>query len=278
MSERILGILLVTISALVFSTVGLFIKSVSAGSWEVIFWRGVFAVAFSFIYVLARGRIKREIFNMGKGGLLVAFVGAVATSAFVPAFKLTTIANVTLIYAATPMIAAILAFAFVGERLSRAAIVGIGLAFIGVAIIVFGSLGQLNFTGDMLALVMTFGMASVIVLYRVFPATPAAGPAMLSLVILLAPAMILGQPFGIDPDELPILAVFGLVFTIASITLAEGAKRISAGQTALLSVLETPLAPLLAWLVLVELPAIATVIGGSLVFCAVIYGQFSIKS
>jgi drug/metabolite transporter (DMT)-like permease len=150
MSERILGILLVTISALVFSTVGLFIKSVSAGSWEVIFWRGVFAVAFSFIYVLARGRIKREIFNMGKGGLLVAFVGAVATSAFVPAFKLTTIANVTLIYAATPMIAAILAFAFVGERLSRAAIVGIGLAFIGVAIIVFGSLGQLNFTGDML--------------------------------------------------------------------------------------------------------------------------------
>ena len=119
MSERILGILLVTISALVFSTVGLFIKSVSAGSWEVIFWRGVFAVAFSFIYVLARGRIKREIFNMGKGGLLVAFVGAVATSAFVPAFKLTTIANVTLIYAATPMIAAILVFAFVRKVKAR---------------------------------------------------------------------------------------------------------------------------------------------------------------
>jgi len=277
MSERMLGIILVTISALVFSTVGLFIKSVTAGSWEVIFWRGAFAVIFSFIYVLARSRLRHEIISMGKGGVLVALVGAVGTSAFVPAFKLTTIANVTLIYAAAPTIAAILAFLLIGERLNRAAIIGIGLAFIGVTIIVLGSLGQVNFTGDMLALLMTFAMASVMVLYRIFPATPAAGPAMLSSVILLLPALYLGRPFQINPVEIPILLVFGLVFTVASITLAEGAKRISAGQTALLSVLETPLAPLLAWLVLAELPASATIIGGAMVFCAVIYGQFSTK-
>jgi len=40
------------------------------------------------------------------------------------------------------------------------------------------------------------------------------------------------------------MAAFGLIFAIASVTLAEGMKRIPAGETALLSTLETPLAPL----------------------------------
>ena len=70
-----------------------------------------------------------------------------------------------------------------------------------------------------------------------------------------------------------LLIWFGLVFAVASVTLMEGAKRISAAQTALLSVLETPLAPILALLILAEMPATTSLIGGGMIFCAVIWAQ-----
>lgn len=278
MSDRILGILLVTISALVFSTAGLFVKLVSAGSWEVIFWRGMFSVGFSLIYVLWRQRFKLEVSAMGRSGVFIGLVGAAGTAAFVPAFKMTTIANVTLIYAAAPVIAALLAFVFVGEKIARTTVIAICLAFAGVLVIVSGTLGGVHLIGDFLALVMTFNMAVIMVLYRAYPNTPAAGPAMLSSGILIGLALVFASPFAIDFAELPVLALFGLIFAVASITLAEGAKRISAGQTALLSVMETPLAPLLAWLVLTEIPPMTTFVGGSLVFLAVICGQISTNS
>ena len=66
------------------------------------------------------------------------------------------------------------------------------------------------------------------------------------------------------------LAAFGLLFAIASVTLAEGAKRVPAGQTALLSALETPLAPVLAFFIFAEVPSLATFLGGGLVLAAVL--------
>ena len=39
-SEYNIGAVLVVISAITFSTAGLFTKGVEAGSWDVIFWRG----------------------------------------------------------------------------------------------------------------------------------------------------------------------------------------------------------------------------------------------
>ncbi len=210
---------------------------------------------------------------MGRSGLLIGVLGALGTGAFVPAFKLTTIANVTLIYAAAPIFAGLLAWAFLSERLSVQRILAILLAFGGVAVIVSGSLGGLHLSGDLLALWMTCMMALIIVVYRAWPETPAAGPIVLSSIILLVPAVSFGDPMAVSGGEIGIMALFGLQFTVASITLMEGAKRISAAQTALLSILETPLAPLLAWMVLAEVPATATFAGGGLVFAAVVWAQ-----
>jgi drug/metabolite transporter (DMT)-like permease len=58
---------------------------------------------------------------------------------------------------------------------------------------------------------------------------------------------------------------------IASVTLAEGAKRVPSGQTALIGALETPLAPILAFMILTEVPSTPTFIGGIVVFAAVLF-------
>ena len=274
-SEYYLGAFLIVISAITFSSAGLFTKGVEAGAWEVIFWRGFFAAAFTTVWTIKRGSVRQNFFGMGYSGLTIAVIGALGTAAFIQSFKLTSIANVSLIYAVSPLIAALLAWFVIGEKVSVRTMAGCVGALLGVAIIVSGSLGQTSLYGDLLALFMTTVMASIMVIYRKYPDTPGAGPAVLSSILLLPFAVIFGNPFDIEPSEIYVLSAFGLLFAIASVTLAEGAKRVPSGQTALLSTLETPLAPVFAFLLFTEIPNIATFLGGSVVLIAVL---FSIRS
>lgn len=268
-SEYYFGAFLVAVSAITFSTAGLFTKGVGAGSWEVIFWRGFFAAGFTMAWTIYRGSLRQNFLGMGYSGLSIGIVGALGTAAFIPAFKLTTIANVSLIYAISPLVAALLAWIVIGERASPKTMAGCVGALMGVAVIVSGSLGHVSLQGDFLALWMTIAMASIMVIYRKYPGTPGAGPQVLQSIFLLPVAAVLGRPVDVEPMEVLILAAFGLLFAIASVTLAEGAKRVPSGQTALLSALETPLAPVFAFMLFAEVPNGATFVGGSLVFIAV---------
>ena len=269
-SEYYVGVVLIVTAAITYSTAGLFTKGVEAGSWEVIFWRGFFAAAFTMTWTLNRRTFRRNFLAMGYSGWAVGVVGALGTAAFIPAFKLTSIANVSLIYAVAPLIAALFAWLAIGEKISRRTMAGCIFALLGVAIIVSGSLGPISLNGDLLALCMTSAMASIMVIYRKYPDTPGAGPAALQSVLLLPCAAMLGNPFAVERTEVYVLAAFGLLFAIASVTLAEGAKRVPSGQTALLSALETPLAPVFAFLLFTEIPSLATFLGGSVVLFAVL--------
>lgn len=270
LSNTSAGTLLVVTSAITFSTAGLFTKGVDAGAWDVIFWRGLSAAAFTCLWIVLRGSARHDFAGMGASGWAVGVVGALGTAAFIPSFKLTSIANVSLIYAISPLIAALLAWIFIAERAAPRTLAGCLAALVGVAIIVSGSLGQISLYGDLLALWMTIAMASIMVIYRAFPQTPGAGPQVLQSLLLLPCAALLGAPLSVAPGEIAILIAFGLLFAIASVTLAEGAKRIASGQTALLSSLETPLAPVFAFFVFAEIPERATFLGGALVLVAVL--------
>lgn len=269
-SEYVFGVALIVVSATTFSTAGLFTKGVSAAPWDIIFWRGVFGAGFTILWIGCRGQLRENFLQMGASGVAAAIVGALGTAAFIAAFKLTTIANVSLIYAVAPLLAALLAWLWIGEKISFRVMVGSLIALTGVAIIVSGSLGQIDLKGDGLALCMAVAMALLMVIYRKFPNTPAAGPAALSSVLLVPVAVFLGDPLGLPAHEIALLSAFGLVFAIASVTLAEGAKRVPSGQTALLSTLEVALAPVLAFLILAEVPGGRTVIGGLFVLFAVL--------
>ncbi len=269
-SDYAYGVVLVVAAAVAYSTAGLFTKGVAAGAWAVIFWRGIFAVGFSVAWTIHKGTFRQNFLAFGASGWAVAVIGALGTAAFIPAFKLTSIANVSLIYAIAPLIAAALAWGLIGERISRRVLFGCFGALSGVGIIVSGSLSDMSLYGDLLALCMTVAMASIIVIYRMHPETPGAGPTAMQSVLLIPACFAFGQPLKTDPVEIVVLAVFGLLFAIAAITLAEGSKRVPSGQTALLSTLETPLAPFLAFLLFTEVPSVATVIGGAFVLIAVL--------
>ena len=264
------GVILILVSAITFSSAGLFTKGVEASAWEVTFWRALFGGIFTILWIFSRKTFKDNFFKMGYSGVAIAIIGAIGTAAFIQSFKLTTIANVSLIYAVSPLIAAFLAWVFIKERISIRTMLGCIGALIGVVIIVFGSLGKLNLYGDLLALVMTVVMASIMVIYRKYPDTPAAGPAVLSSILLLPFMAYFGTPLEISHSEIMILSIFGLLFAIASVCLAQGAKFVPASQAALLSSLETPLAPVFAFLLFAEIPNLQTVIGGALIMFVIL--------
>jgi len=275
LSRHVEGVMLVIFSAVIFSTAGIFTKGVDAAAWDVIFWRGIFASAFTIAYTFWRGSFAREFFHMGKSGWAAAVVGALGTAAFIPSFKYTTVANVSLIYAATPLVAAVLSWLSMGERPTRSVLAGCLATLLGVAIIVSGSLGSIHLVGDLLACFMDLVMAIMFVIYRRYPETPAAGPAVWSSLLLLPAALVLGTPFTDTPPQISILAGFGLAFALGSVTLGEGARRLPATETALLSLLEVALAPVLAWLIFAEHLSLNTWVGGALIIVGILGSQIA---
>lgn len=260
-------------SALLFSTAGIFTKSVSAVAWQVIFWRAFFSAILASGAIAARGRLGAEYWRMGRRGVLSAVIGAAGTAAFLSAFKHTSVANVALIYATTPLMAAFLAWVFLREVPGRNVIFGAILGIGGIVVIVGGTPGQAHLFGDMLAFGMSLALALLFVLYRAWPDTPSAGPVALSSILLLPVSGVMANPFEVPLHEIAILAVFGLVFALASYWMLEGAKRLPSGLTALLSTSETPFAIVLAWAILHEMPVQATFVGGAMLLIGVIIGS-----
>ena len=165
-----------------------------------------------------------------------------------------------------------------GEKPALPVLLASLAAFAGVLVIVGGSIDSINLRGDLLALWMTVGMAGFLCIYRRYPQTPAAGPAVLSSLLLVPMVfvpMVLpnGDPLAIPLHEIFLTCGFGLVFAVASVTMAEGARRLPAAETALISALETPLAPLWAFMVFSELPTSFTLVGGVIILLAVFGSQ-----
>src|SRR5580765_8443420 len=116
-AERTLGIILVSSSAAVFGLTGVLTKSIQADPLTIICWRGFVGSILVALYVLWRRHRSggRESLRLGWRGWLLAVEGALASIAFISAFKFTFVANVAIIYATAPFVTALLAFVLVGE-------------------------------------------------------------------------------------------------------------------------------------------------------------------
>jgi len=273
-SPRLRGVGLVSISVLFFSTAGLFTKGVPEDAWTIVFWRGLTAIGFTLGYLMMTNGLRRELASFGWPALFVSLLGASGSAAFISSFKLTSIANVALIYATVPFLAAILAWVCLRERPTSRTIIASGATLAGVLIIFGGSIGSTSLTGDLLALWMTLTLAGSMVVYRRWPETPAGVPSALSSIVLLPVALLVAAPLDAAPEYMPAMAGFGLVFAVASVTLMAGARLLPSAETALLSALETPVAPLLAFLILSEVPPTATFIGGGVILSAILWSQW----
>ena len=262
------GRVLVVLSAVAWSTAGIFTKGVEADVWTVLFWRGLLAGGVMSAWLAwRRGQTGLADWkHLGWSGWLAATVSSAATICFIAAFKNTTVANVAIIYATAPFAAAAIAWVWMRETPGLATLVAAGLCLAGVTVMVGGSAGSPDLIGDLLAIGMTVLMALMMVIMRRYPERPmtlAVGP--VSCLQLVAIVWVMGAHLDVSARELVLLAGFGVVHAAATVLLAEGVLRIRAAEAALLGALEVPLAPLWSWLILSEIPRMPSVAGGTVV-------------
>ena len=258
-------------SALAFSLAGVLTKSITAGAWTIACWRGLVGGLLIAFYVawLGRGKPVSETFDLGWRGWLLASVGSLASLAFIFAFKLTYVANVAVIYATAPFMAAGLAWWLLRERLRLGTAVVAVIALVGVFTVVSGGLGSGTLPGDGVALLMTSANALYIVLIRLFRQSPVCLSVGVSALQLFVVGCIVIDPLAVSARDAVLLTLFGISFAVAVVLWTEGTRRIAAAEAGLLGITETPFAILLAWLLLAELPPAASFWGGGIVLAAV---------
>lgn len=276
LQERQRGALLVFGSAAVWSFGGTIARFLNVtDSWTIVFWRSFFAAAFLLGFMLWRhgGRGTGQLFGaMGRAGVGVAVCFATASTAFVVALAHTTVANILLMQAGVPLIAALMAFTLFRERITAATWLAIAAVLIGVGIMVSGSIvGQVSPVGDGLALLIALVFATATVITRRHADVGMMPAVCLGTVIAATVAAILGKDFQINATDAGLLFLFGaLNLGLGMAFFVTGARLLPSALAALIGTAEPVLGPVWVWLVHGEVPGVRTLIGGTVVFAALL--------
>ncbi|MBC7737267.1 MAG: DMT family transporter [Candidatus Saccharibacteria bacterium] len=196
------------------------------------------------------------------------------------ALQATTVANAVLLFAASPIFAALLGRLVLDEPVTRLTSAAIMLALAGVAVMVGGGFaGGGAWTGNLSA----FSFAIFTVTLRL-----GKSGAMLQTVLLgglfsmatgAVAGLILNQPLRVSlPDAVTAMAMGAVTLTGGMLLYTLGSRVVPAAQATLISLTEVLLAPRWAWLFLSESLMPGTWIGGTILLAAITLNAFTLNA
>jgi drug/metabolite transporter (DMT)-like permease len=277
------GAALVLVAGVLWSFQGLIIRQLEeAGSWTVLFWRSVGMVPTLYAFLIMRGG-KGSLASIQSAGAIgiVAGIGlVVAMAGAIVAFQLTTVANAAFLFAASPFFAAILGRAFLGEAVAPRTWLAIGLALIGIFIMVSDSLSSGAWLGNVAALSAAFGFAGFTVCLRwrrIDDSLPfSILGALFSVIISSVAAGFAGQSILAPASDILWCLFMGVVTMAGGMILyTYGSRTVPSAELALLSNIEVMLAPVWVWISLSETGSDATLIGGAVLLSAILFNAYS---
>jgi drug/metabolite transporter (DMT)-like permease len=203
---------------------------------------------------------------------VVILMSSTAISAYVAAVMLTSIADVLVIYATLPFLAAGMAYVLSGERSSRRTLIAAGVAMVGVVIMVVGGFGHGRLLGQAMAFFMTAAFALLIVLQRRDARLPVAPINAVAALVAAAFGYVIAKPVPVSWYDIGVLFLFGVTtITIAFTLFMEGAKFVPPAEASLIAMLDVVLGPLWVLLAFGERPDLTTIVGGGFVLAAAIW-------
>lgn len=264
-----LGAFLVFAAAITWSVGGLLARLAAVDDpWVTIFWRTGTASLFLLAFMLWRDGFKgtlRLFDEMGWPGLAVGFCFAAASTAFVVALSYTSVANILLMQAGVPLIAALISYILFRESIRFSTWFAIAAVILGVGIMVSDSLtGKISPIGDALSLLIAVAFATATVITRRYSnlrMTPAVftGAAMGWLIAVAMTAKTTAW-LSVSQPQIGILVVFGMTLALGMVLFTIGARAIPSAFAALLGVAETIAGPIWVWIFLNETPNARTLL------------------
>ena len=197
-----------------------------------------------------------------------------ASIAFVYAVDTTTAANAAFLGSLTPLVAVVFT-RFLGERLSTSTIVAIAVGIVGLLLTVFGDIDAGNMLGNASALLASVGFAIYTISVRSDPTrdwSPVlSGYGLLMIVVCSIVTVARDRPLVPAGDDIFRAVLHGSVFIVVGTLMFNAAsKHVPAVPMTVFAQAEMVFVPIWAYFILHETPAPLAVLGGAIIFAAVI--------
>jgi drug/metabolite transporter (DMT)-like permease len=277
------GILQLVASGFFLSTSGIALRIIEqANSWQILFYRSI-ALSVTILLILVfqkRSRFFDEFRGLGWNDFLLAVFLGTGFVAYVFALLHNTVANALFIFSCAPFIAGFLGWILLGERVATRTWYAIGVAMVGLAVMVISELTVSHYLGTMLALWIPISYAASIIAVRRSKRDNMLVALCLAGIVAGGLSAIFVTDYALTSRDLIIslyLGVFqvGVGFTLVVL----GSRYVPAAQVGLLALVEPILAPVWAWMGVGEVPGTATIVGGTIIFLAIFSdGILNIKS
>ena len=269
-----LALLLVIASSVANSGSGLIVRSMdSADGWQIIFYRSCFlAVALCVVFGVQSGwRVRAAIRELRPWALLGSVAIATVNTCFILSLTYTTVANTMFSLSAAPFFTALLGWMVLGERVERSVWIAMGVALVGMGVMLWDGLGAGTLLGNALALMAAFSFGTFVVVLR-----KGRGVNMLPVAILgtvlggLNAGFMSGWALSIPWHDVALLFLWGTLLSGAVHTIFTWSSRhVPGAELTLLILIEFILAPVWVWLAIDERASLATLVGGALVMASV---------
>lgn len=277
------SVAMVIAAAVLWSLMGLVIRLMGdAGTWQVLFYRslGMVPVLVFVIWRRSEGQLFGRIRSaglpgfVGGSGLVIAFAGAIY------AIQATTVANAVLLFAAAPLLTAILAWGILKEPVRPATWVAIAVACIGVFMMVRVGLSIGAGWGSLAALVSACGFAAFTITLRwgrlsdMLPAVLIAG--VMSMIVAVVVITLRGDSLLLPVRSIMLAFLMGAVLLGIGMSIyTAGSRAVDAAELGLLTMAEVMLAPVWVWLVLNEQASWDTIVGGTIMLVAIAFNALT---
>ena len=277
------GILQLVASGFFLSTSGIALRIIEqADGWQILFYRSLaLSVTILLILVFQKGsRVFDEFRGLEWNDCLLAVFLGTGFVAYVFALLYNTVANALFIFSCAPFVAGFLGWILLGERVVTRTWFAIGGAMAGLTVMVGSELAVSRYLGTLIALWIPIAYAASIIVIRSSKRENMLAALCLAGLVSGGLSAIFVTDYALTLQDLIIslyLGVFqaGVGFTLVVL----GTRYIPAAQVGLLAMVEPVLAPIWVWMGVGEVPGLATIVGGAIIFLAItIDGILNIKS
>ncbi len=263
---------------LLWSTAGVATRFLEhAEGFEIAFWRCVFCAIFvaAVLAVRHRGRWLGLLTAGGVASWTSGAMWAVMFVAFILALSHASVANVLVVLAAAPLLAALLGWAVLREPVPPRTWVAIAVAGAGIVWMVRDGLSSDGVTGMAIAFAVPVASAiNIVVLKRTGARVDLVPSVGLGALIAVAVTLPFAWPLSPSVPDLAILAGLGVFqLGLPCMLMVGAARHLAPHEIALLALLEVVLGPLWVWLGVGEAPTSSTLQGGALVLAALVLNE-----
>ena len=248
--------------------------------WQYLFARGIiiFLLLNVFLFFEEGIQFYKNYFKIGLSGVIGGSGLGVAMITFIWSITNTTAAITLLCLASMPFITALLGFLFLKEKITTNVWLSIVIATIGIVIMALGDFEKGSLIGFMFGIISSIGFSIFSVTLRWRKETPKFTTVSFAglFCAIVSTFVIIDTQANFTSSSLNqgLFAVHGTLVCLGLILYSIGSKAIAAAELTLLSLTEVVGGIFWVWLPLFginEVPSNTTVIGGFLIFLAIVY-------